>query len=66
MGKTCLTCKYEPDWGDWNGSSFCFRSGLCKWESKGPWPVSYSVVPRKVIQYKGVSGFKKCDAWEAK
>lgn len=66
MEKNCLTCKYEPDWGDWISSSFSFRSGLCKWKSNGPWPMSYSVRERRVIQHKGTSEFKKCDAWKSK
>ena len=66
MEKTCLTCKYEPDWKTWTHSDYSTRSGKCKWQSPGPWPVIYSVVERKVIQHKLRSGFKKCDAWKSK
>ena len=66
MEKTCLTCKYEPDWSEWFFNEPSTRSGKCKWKNCEPWPKVYSITERRVMQHKGKSQFKKCDAWESK
>ena len=67
MIKTCLTCKYEPEWGEIIGAEYPRRSGLCRY------PVKINKLPRSwyparqnnIIRYDDDSGvYDDCECWK--
>ena len=72
MKKNCLTCKYEPDWGEWTKGYHPRQSGLCKRkefadELISKLPRSYQVTINGITRYSDDSGvMTRCPAWEGK
>lgn len=68
MEKNCLTCKYEPDWGDWTAGEYSRCFGACKWDEGMPkLPAVMTVQMSHVIRYSDDSGVhRRCDTWEKK
>lgn len=70
MAKTCLNCKYEPEWSAISTGSFPRRSCNCKFS------ISEIAVPacvpnlykNKIIRYSDDSGifYNCCTVWEEK
>ncbi len=67
--KHCLTCKYEPKWGDWCGGEYPRQSGACRWDGYSPeyLPSTYRVTVSHVTRYKDDSGcMRGCPCWAEK
>ena len=71
VNKTCLNCKYEPDWGEMTKGTYPRRSGRCKHpivnrKLKVPAVMSYHF--KSVIRYDDDSGIhvNYCKTWEPK
>ncbi len=67
MEKSCLTCKFEPDWKEPTTIEFSFvvQYGKCKWKPQVPACVK---IEKKVIRkFQDNSGiYKNCAVWEPK
>jgi len=77
FSKSCLTCRFEPDWSPWVGSEGYRRSGgRCKWlkESEAGAAISSATLPasiriseKYIERYSDNSGVHtECKAWEPK
>lgn len=67
--KSCLNCKYEPEWGDPVGLSYPRRYGYCKYVIGNlVLPACYTNIRQKAIErYSDDSGvFYDCNTWEPK
>ncbi len=69
MKKSCLTCKYEPDWGEWKGVEYVRCYGECKFRVKlislPPWATL--TANNYIVRHKDDSSIHfNCKAWEAK
>ncbi len=66
--KNCLTCKYEPEWGEPTGSEYPRRHGRCKKEVALPkLPAVCRVLVETITIYSDNSGMpRKCATWEQK
>ncbi len=66
--KSCLDCKYEPDWGQVFGNKYPRRIGICKWDKKILLPGCYTPAYKKsVVRYSDNSGIcLSCPTWEPK
>lgn len=73
--KTCLSCKYEPDWSDWYNprgkKGFEIKSGECKIAktiSAMPFPACMSVKSYPVVvSFTDVVNLPAgCQKWEPK
>ena len=69
MIKNCLTCKYEPEWGEpvSAGCRFERRFGKCKWDGLPKMPVTHVLTKKGITRYSDDSGIPgACKVWEAK
>ena len=69
MNKTCLNCKFEPEWGDWyGGEDHPRRTGKCRWDGKLPlMPTTHSINIRPISRHSDDSGVvTRCRTWAAK
>ncbi len=68
MKKTCLSCLYEPDWGDKVGEAYPRRYGKCKWDKDIPsMPAIYNLTIDRIVFYADGSGIPyDCETWESK
>ena len=66
--KSCLDCKYEPDWSPIVGKEYPRRTGACKWGKKLPAiPKPFLFVRNAITRHADDSGVpENCAAWEAK
>ena len=67
--KTCLNCKYEPNWSAWTGGKYSRQHGECKWDVKQlpKLPAIMYVQGKSVVRYSDNSGIPTgCDTWEPK
>jgi hypothetical protein len=66
--KNCLTCKYEPEWGEWTSGTYSRCSGECRWDGVIPsLPAAMYVSVSRVVRYSDDSGIeRKCATWEGK
>ena len=65
--KTCLTCKYEPEWGPLVGGDYPRRVGKCRWGQELPALPAPWVIKGSVTRYSDDSGiYRHCKTWEAK
>lgn len=67
--RLCLTCKYEPDWGEAKGGEYPRRVGHCKnteWRSLAL-PAVVQVYVSAILRYSDDSGIPcSCRAYERK
>ena len=67
---TCLTCKYEPDWGQIVGTGDYERQiGKCKWKIPATYKFSsaFSIENNVVLRWVKDEGiYTSCQTWEAK
>ena len=68
MEKSCLTCKWEPDWSEPYGGEFSRRHGACRYPMVFPkMPYVYHVAKSPLIRYSDDSGLPdECETWEPK
>lgn len=66
--RTCLNCKFEPDWSKPSGLEYPVRVGKCKWSGDIPvLPAVYSLIKKSVLRYSDDSGvMERCAAWTKK
>ena len=59
--KTCLNCKYEPEWSE-------RRNGKCQYPVKLPLlPKTYRIFTEYITRYDDDSGvIKNCPTWQEK
>ena len=69
MNKSCLTCKYEPDWGEFSDGELTMVYGSCKYllpNIKLPSCVS-GLTKKSICKFKDNSGvYTRCPVWEKK
>ena len=70
MSKTCLNCKYEPQWSEPKGGEYPRSSGKCRWfEAHGrpKLPGCVQVIENGILRYADDSGvMTNCKTWEPK
>jgi hypothetical protein len=71
MKKNCLTCRHEPDWGEWYKGEYARYYGKCQWPNSeiiDQLPAVYEVNISLVERFKrDNSGLPyNCNAWEEK
>lgn len=69
MKKNCLTCKYEPEWGDPTKGEYARVFGTCQWPRVLPTlPSVYRVHAEGITRFlKDDSGIEtRCPTWTAK
>lgn len=66
--ENCLTCFYEPEWGEWGDGKNGYQSGKCRFAVKlPPLPSIYKIRTINVVRYKDNSGIESnCPTWENK
>jgi len=66
--KSCLNCKYQPDWEEpVKRGGYTVTNGACKWDKPIPvFPATFELFPKRLIQrYDDDSGiYTNCKAWE--
>lgn len=71
MSKNCLTCKHEPEWGEWQSfEKYTWCIGDCRWnKSLQKLPAVFKdIYKQKIIRYDDDdSGIpRNCPTWEPK
>lgn len=68
MKRNCLSCKYEPEWGDMVGREYPRRTGTCMFEVViQTLPSCYSLTSRSITRHEDDSGIEtNCRAWKEK
>ena len=70
MDENCLTCYYEPIWGEvQTRGNYSMRFGLCRWNKKLPiLPATHSVfIKKQICRYDDDSGVMgNCKTWKQK
>ena len=69
MKKTCLNCKWEPEWKVWVGAGEYVRCyGHCRYPVKNQlMPQVYTVTKKMVERFSDDSGVMgMCHTWEGK
>ncbi len=64
--KTCLNCKYEPDW-EMSNDAYGTMTGFCKWNKTIIVPSCYTLDKRPIVRFSCDTGvFHGCLTWESK
>lgn len=67
MEKTCLNCKYEPDWSEWSwDAKAAHRYGRCKWSGNHMLPKAFAIKEYNILHYKNkdIGVWEDCPAYE--
>lgn len=66
--KTCLNCRYEPDWSEPQGREYSRRMGDCKLTIEVTLPACYRApMKQRIERYSDDSGVHhRCKYWEPK
>ena len=66
--KSCLNCKYEPDWSAKTGGEYARQTGKCKYVVQlPPLPAVYQISINWITRYSDDSGLPvRCPAWSSK
>jgi hypothetical protein len=64
--KSCLNCKYEPDWGEETRGEYPRRFGTCKWNEPVILPACYTSTYKSIERHSDDSGVcLKCATWKS-
>jgi hypothetical protein len=68
--KNCLTCKHEPEWGEWSQGEYPRVAAKCRHPLIGQKlkvPAVFNYHSKSIIRYSDDSGIHhNCQTWEPK